>query len=501
EGRNATHQIKKMTKAQLLELRDRLYMQDEIPQDAFEGDLPPYFRPAEDSIEYQYMMERRRQLGGSIPKRNATPRKPLPLPSDESFAELAKGSGGQAVSTTMGFTRLLRNLARDEHFGKHVVPIIPDEARTFGMDSLFRELKIYASQGQKYQPVDHDLLLSYMEATDGQILEEGITEAGSMASFIAAGTAYATRGLPMVPFYTFYSMFGFQRVGDLIWQAADSRTRGFLLGATAGRTTLMGEGLQHQDGHSLVLASTVPAVQAYDPAFAYEVAAIVQAGIHRMYGQTSSEPGLDPDVFYYLALYNENFPMPARSDDPELTNGIMRGLYRFAPAPAAGKHATLLFSGSAFGAAEAAAATLLDRYDVGVELWSATSYKALREDALAVERWNRLHPTQPPRTPVVAHVLAESSGPVVAFTDFMKIVPEQIARWLPDRNFTPLGTDGMGRSDTREALRRFFEIDEGHVVVAVLSALAARGDIDADVVNKAIGEYDIDPDALDPYLI
>jgi pyruvate dehydrogenase E1 component len=498
EARNATHQIKKMTKAQLLVLRDRLYMQDEIPEDAFDGDLPPYFKPAEDSIEYQYMIERRRGLGGSIPKRNPNPRKALPLPADESFAELAKGSGGQAVSTTMGFTRLLRNLARDEKFGRHVVPIIPDEARTFGMDSLFRELKIYAAQGQKYQPVDHDLLLSYAEATDGQILEEGITEAGSMASFIAAGTAYATRGFPMVPFYTFYSMFGFQRVGDLIWQAADSRTRGFLLGATAGRTTLMGEGLQHQDGHSLVLASTVPAVQAYDPSFAYEVATIVQAGLQRMYGPQTD---VERDVFYYLALYNENMPMPARPDDPAIVDGIMRGLYRHAQAPEAGRRATLLFSGSAYLAAEAAAAALRDRYDVGVELWSATSYKALREEALATERWNRLHPTQPARTPLVTQVLAESQGPIVAVTDFMKIVPEQVARWLPDRTFTPLGTDGMGRSDTRDALRRFFEIDEGHVVVAVLAALAARGEIDADQVNKAIGEYDIDPDAVDPYLV
>ena len=494
EGRNATHQIKKMTKDQLIGLRDRLYMHDEIPDEAFEGDLPPYFRPAEDSIEFQYMMERRRALGGSIPKRRSAPRKPLPLPDPASFAELEKGSGAQSVSTTMGFTRLLRNLARDEHFGRHVVPIIPDEARTFGMDSLFRELKIYASQGQKYEPVDHDLLLSYAESADGQILEEGITEAGSMASFIAAGTSYSTRGFPVVPFYTFYSMFGFQRVGDLIWQAADCRARGFLMGATAGRTTLMGEGLQHQDGHSLVLASTIPPVQAYDPAFAYEVAAIVQAGLQRMYGQTDEEP----DVFYYLTLYNENFPMPVRPDVATLSADIMRGLYRYAPAPAAGKQATLLFSGSAYLAAAAARDALRDRYDVGVELWSATSYKALREDALAVERFNRLHPSAARRTPVVAELLADSPGPVVAVTDFMKIVPEQIARWLPGRDFTALGTDGMGRSDTREALRRFFEIDEGHVVVAVLAGLAARGEIDTDLVNKAISEYDIDPDALDP---
>ncbi|MFZ4812248.1 MAG: pyruvate dehydrogenase (acetyl-transferring), homodimeric type, partial [Ilumatobacteraceae bacterium] len=308
EGRNATHQIKKMNRDQLLALRDRLYLHGEIPESAFDGDMPPYFRPPADSVEYQYMMERRRALGGSIPKRRRAPRKPLPLPSDEAFVELRKGSGEQAVSTTMGFTRLLRNLARDEAFGRYVVPIIPDEARTFGMDALFRELRIYASQGQKYEPVDHDLLLSYVEASSGQILEEGITEAGAMSSFIAAATAYAHRGLAMVPFYTFYSMFGFQRVGDLIWQAADARARGFMLGATAGRTTLLGEGLQHQDGHSLVLASTVPPVQAYDPAFAYEVATIVQAGLHRMYGD--SRDGLDPDVFYYLTLYNENYPMP-----------------------------------------------------------------------------------------------------------------------------------------------------------------------------------------------
>ncbi len=495
EGRNATHQIKKMNKDQLLALRDRLYLHDEIPESALDGDLPPYFRPREDSVEYQYMMGRRRALGGSIPKRRTQPTKPLPLPSPSAFAELQKGSGGQAVSTTMGFTRLLRNLARDDDFGRHVVPIIPDEARTFGMDALFRELKIYASQGQKYEPVDHDLLLSYTEANNGQILEEGITEAGAMSSFIASATSYSHRGFPTVPFYTFYSMFGFQRVGDLIWQAADCRARGFLMAATAGRTTLLGEGLQHQDGHSLVLASTVPPVQAYDPAFAYEVAAIVEAGLHRMYGQTE----VDPDVFYYLTLYNENYPMPVAPDVPDLTAQIMRGLYRFAEAPDASRTATLLFSGSAHGAAQAAAAALRERYDVGVELWSATSYKALRENALAAERWNRLHPTQTPRTPLVTELMAGTPGPIVAVTDFMKIVPEQVARWLPGRNFTPLGTDGMGRSDTREALRRFFEVDEGHVVVAVLQALAGQGQVDADLVAKAIADYGIDPEGMDPY--
>ena len=500
EGRNATHQIKKMTKDQLLVLRDRLYMHDEIPDSAFDGDLPPYFRPAEDSIEYQYMMERRKALGGSIPKRTTRARKPLQLPDDSAFAELLTGSGTQAVSTTMGFTRLLRGLARDEKFGHRVVPIIPDEARTFGMDSLFRELKIYASQGQKYEPVDHEMLLSYAEAENGQILEEGITEAGSTASFIAAGTTYATRGVPMVPFYTFYSMFGFQRVGDLIWQAADARTRGFLLGATAGRTTLMGEGLQHQDGHSLVHASTVPPCQAYDPAFAYEVAAIVQEGLQRMYGGGSQ----DPDVFYYITLYNENYPMPVmpEGDPAAVRAAIMRGLYRWAPAPEGpSKHATLLFSGSAQGAARQAAGELAEHFDVGVELWSATSYKRLRENALEIERWNRLHPSQAPRTADVAQLLADSPGPIVAVTDFMKIVPEQVARFVPGRTFVPLGTDGMGRSDTRESLRNFFEIDLGHVVVGVLSALHATGEVDADQVAAAISRYGIDSETLDPYLV
>jgi len=374
------------------------------------------------------------------------------------------------------------------------VPIIPDEARTFGMDSLFRELRIYAAQGQKYEPVDHEMLLSYTEATDGQILEEGITEAGSLASFIAAGTAYATRGVPMVPFYTFYSMFGFQRVGDLIWQAADARTRGFLMGATAGRTTLMGEGLQHQDGHSLVLASTVPPCLAYDPAFAYEVATIVQSGMQRMYGGTHAEP----DVFYYLTLYNENQPMPAMPDDLDPEH-VVRGLYRWATAPEGSPaRATLLFSGSANLAAREAAAELAEHHGIGVELWSATSYKALRDEALAAERWNRLHPSQPARTPLVAELLAESPGPVVAVTDFMKIVPEQVARFLPGRTFVPLGTDGMGRSDTREALRRHFEIDAGHIVVATLHALAQTGEVPVEQVEAAVARYGIDPEAHDP---
>ncbi|HNJ96813.1 MAG TPA: pyruvate dehydrogenase (acetyl-transferring), homodimeric type [Ilumatobacteraceae bacterium] len=495
EARNATHQIKKMTKDQLLAMRDRLHLHEEIPDSAFDGDNIPYFRPSEDSIEFQYMMERRRALGGSIPKRVVRPRKSLGLPADTTFEELRKGSGGQEVSTTMGFTRLVRNLARDEAIGQHIVPIIPDEGRTFGMDSLFPALKIYASQGQKYEPIDHDLLLSYKESANGQILEEGINEAGAMASFIASGTSYATRGVPTIPFYTFYSMFGFQRVGDLIWQAADARARGFLMGATAGRTTLLGEGLQHQDGHSLVLAGTVPPCQAYDPAFAYEVATIVQQGVHRMYAPDNG--GQERDVFYYVTLYNENYTMPEMPEGLAPTD-VMRGLYRWQPArEGSQRQATLLFSGSAHAAARAAADELAG-LGIGVELWSATSYKALRDEALAAERWNRLHPTDPQRTPLVASLLADTTGPIVAVTDFMKIVPEQIARFVPGRQFVPLGTDGMGRSDTREALRRHFEVDAGHVVVAVLSALAAEGVASADEVRAAIARHGIDPDAVDP---
>ena len=492
EGRNATHQIKKMTDDQLLALRNTLHLENEIPDSALSGDNPPYYRPPVDSIEYQYMMERRRALGGSIPKRTTAARKPLLLPSPDAFSEFTLGSGKQAVSTTMGFTRLLRNLARDKSFGERVVPIIPDEARTFGMDSLFRELKIYASQGQKYEPVDHALLLSYAESTSGQILEEGITEAGSMASFIAAGTSYATRGVPMVPFYTFYSMFGFQRVGDLIWQAADARTRGFLLGATAGRTTLMGEGLQHQDGHSLLLASTVPACQAYDPSFAYEVATIIRQGINRMYGDQPE------DIFFYLALYNENYPMPAQGDSSTIEAEVMQGLYKWREAQGGKHRATILFSGSAHGAAQLAANELLERYDVGVDLWSATSYKLLREEALEIERWNRLHPGASPRQALVTRLLDGGAGPIVAVTDFMRMVPEQVARFIPHRSFTPLGTDGMGRSDTREALRRHFEVDMSHLVVAVLYELSQAGSIKHEVVQDAIVHYGVNPEALNP---
>jgi pyruvate dehydrogenase E1 component len=487
EARNATHQIKKMTAEQLRALRDRLQLHNEIPDDALEGDEAPYYRPPVESIEYQYMMERRRALGGSLPKRTVNTRRAIALPSNDAFNEFNDGSGDQAVSTTMAFTRLLRNLARDANFGSRVVPIVPDEARTFGMDSLFRELKIYASQGQKYEPVDHALLLSYAESAKGQILEEGINEAGAMASFTAAATSYSTRGVPMVPFYTFYSMFGFQRVGDLIWQAADNRARGFLMGATAGRTTLMGEGLQHQDGHSLLLASTIPACQAYDPSFAYETAAIVRHGINRMYGENPV------DIFYYITLYNENMLMPAKPSHVR-DEDIINGLYKFAEA-SGDVHASLLFSGSAYIEVAKAADILRTAYNINVDLWSATSYKSLRDDAIEVQRWNRMHPTETPRSSIVKSALGDGTTPVVAVTDFMRIVPEQIASELPHRRFIALGTDGMGRSDTRDALRRFFDTDAANIVVAVLTSLIGTNGITAETVANAISSLGIDPEA------
>jgi pyruvate dehydrogenase E1 component len=491
EGRNATHQIKELTNKQLLALRETLHLEEEIPEAALDGDKePPYFRPEPGTPEYAYLRARREGLGGSLPKRVVPPESGLRLPGADTYAEVYAGSGKVEASTTSAFTRLLRNLARAEEFGRHVVPIVPDEARTFGMDSLFRELKIYASKGQLYEPVDAAMLLSYSESQDGQILEEGITESGSLASWTAAATSYYNRGVPMIPFFIFYSMFGFQRVGDLIWNASDARARGFLLGATAGRTTLQGEGLQHQDGHSLVLASTVPVCQAYDPAFAYEVGTIIEHGINRMYG---SEP---EDVFYYITVYNENYAQPSKPEGVD--RGIVDGLYRWAPAPAEMEvDIKILFSGTANLAAREAAADLAANYGVGAELWSATSYKALREEALGVERWNRLHPDDAVRIPLVTRLLSHQPGPTLAVTDFMTLVPDQIARWVPDE-FVVLGTDGYGRSDSRHALRRFFETDTGHVVAGALSILARHGRVPVTAVDDAFARYDIDPDSPDP---
>jgi pyruvate dehydrogenase E1 component len=490
-GKNATHSIKKLTGEQLKDLRDRLQLHDEISDADLESGEPPYLRFANDSSEYRYLMERREALNGPLPSRGLPVRVPMALPDHSPFAEFDAGSGTIEVSTTGAFTRLIRSLSRDPNIGDRIVPIIPDEGRTFGMDALFKEIGIYAPHGQLYEPVDHNLILSYKESTDGQILEQGITEAGATASWIAAATSYATRGVPMIPFYAYYSMFGFQRVGDALWGASDAGARGFLLGATAGRTTLSGEGLQHQDGHSHVLASTIPACEAYDPAFAYEMATIIEAGIRRMYGEGE-------DVFYYLTLYNEPYVQPAK---PESTDsGIISGLYRFEDAPVGHDNAaTILFSGSAWQSAREARDELAERYGVAAELWSATSYKKLREDALGVDRWNRLHPTETPHKASVTTLLESSQGPIVAVTDYMRAVPDQIAPFVP-RSFTSLGTDGYGRSDTREALRSFFEVDADHVVIAVLSALARDGRIDASTVTEAIERYGIDPNSAPSWL-
>jgi len=490
-GKNATHSIKKLTGAQLKDLRDRLHLHDEISDADLESGEPPYLRFENDSPEYRYLMDHRDRLNGPLPSRGLPERLPMTLPDHSPFGEFDGGSGTIEVSTTGAFTRLLRSLSRDPNIGERIVPIIPDEGRTFGMEALFKEIGIYAPHGQLYEPVDHNLILSYKESTDGQILEQGITEAGATASWIAAATSYATRGVPMIPFYAYYSMFGFQRVGDALWGASDSGARGFLLGATAGRTTLAGEGLQHQDGHSHVLASTIPACEAYDPAFAYEMATIIEAGIHRMYGEGD-------DVFYYLTLYNEPYMQPAKPEGADV--GIITGLYRFEDAPDGhDNRATILFSGSAYGSAREACDELAERYGVAAELWSATSYKKLREDALAVERWNRLNPAETPRTATVTSLLDSSQGPIVAVTDYMRAVPDQIAPFVP-RSFTTLGTDGYGRSDTREALRSFFEVDADHIVIAVLSAMAREGTIDTSTVTEAIERYGIDPNSAPSWL-
>ncbi len=487
EARNIAHQAKKVSEQELAVFRDRLELP--IPDDRLAE--APYFHPGPESEEVRYMAERRAALGGPLPRR-VVRAEPLPSPAPEVDSEFAGGST-TAVSTTMVFTRVLRNLLRDPALGPHIVPIIPDEARTFGMDPLFNEVGIYAAKGQRYEPVDSELVLKYREAQNGQVLEEGITEAGSMASFQAAATSYATLGTPMVPFYIFYSMFGFQRTGDQAWAVGDARGRGFMMGATAGRTTLHGEGLQHDDGHSHVLASTVPNIRAYDPAYAYELAAIVRDGVERMYGRGE-------DVFYYVTLYNENYVQPPKPKGEDVDTAIVRGLYLLRPAPEIAKpagRARLVGSGSILQQVVAAQALLAERFDVAAEVFSAPSFQQLRRDALGVERWNRLHPDQAPRVPYVASVLGPDGGPIVAATDWMKAVPDMVARWLPD-DYVALGTDGFGRSDTREALRAFFQIDPPAIAAAVLSQLARSGSYSAPRAAKAIGELGIVPDGADP---
>jgi pyruvate dehydrogenase E1 component len=478
EGRNATHQMKKLTKPELKELRDRLYLP--IADKDLEGELPPYYHPGENSDEVQYMKERRAALGGSLPKR-VVRAKPLSLPAPEVYDELKRGSGKQAVATTMAFVRLLKDLLKDKGIGQRIVPIIPDEARTFGIDAMFPSAKIYSPFGQRYEAVDRDLLLSYKESEQGQILHEGISEAGSMGSVIAAGTSYATHGEPMIPVYVFYSMFGFQRTGDQMWAFGDQLGRGFLLGATAGRTTLNGEGLQHQDGHSLLLALTNPAAVAYDPAWSFEVAFIVEDGLRRMYGESPE------DVFYYLTVYNEPYPQPAMPEIDGLREGVLRGLYRYREAEGDGPQAQVLASGVAVRLALDAQRLLREDWGVSADVWSATSWNELRRDAVACEEHNLLHPDDR-RTPYVTQALSGASGPFVAVSDWMRAVPDSISRWVPG-DYASLGTDGFGRSDTRAGLRRHFRVDPESIALAVLIELAGRGEVHGDLPRQALERY------------
>jgi pyruvate dehydrogenase E1 component len=480
EGRNISHQQKKMNEKELREFRTRF----SIPVSDEEIAELPFCKPPPDSPEIRYLLARRKALGGFLPKREVKAPK-LELPRIADFGQAAlKGSGTREVSTTVAFVDLLKKLLNDRRIGKHIVPIIPDEGRTFGMESMFREYGIYSSKGQLYEPVDKESLNYYHEAKDGQILEEGITEAGSMASFVAAGTSYANVGVTTIPFYIYYSMFGFQRVGDQIWLAGDSRAKGFLLGATAGRTTLNGEGLQHQDGHSHLIASAVPNLLAYDPAFAFEIAVIVADGLRRMYDEGE-------DLFYYLTLHNENMPMPAMPEGVE--EGVVRGLYRFRAGPAGLAHkAHLLGSGAIMGSALKAQSILAERYGVSADVWSATSYKRLRSEALGCQRWNMLHPTDPPRRSHLETVLAGETGVFVAVSDNVKLVPDQIAPWVPGGLMT-LGTDGFGRSETRQNLRRFFEVDAECAVIATLYQLSRKGALPAQTVADAIRDLGVDP--------
>jgi pyruvate dehydrogenase E1 component len=484
EARNATHQMKKLTLADLKDFRDRLYL--DIPDSAIEDNpyLPPYYHPGENSDEMQYMLQRRKELGGFVPSRR-TRAKTLAIPDSKTFGDVKKGSGKQKIATTMAFVRLLKDLMRDKDFGARWVPIIPDEARTFGMDSLFPTRKIYSPHGQTYTSVDRELFLSYKEATNGQILHEGINEAGSTASFIAAGTAYATHDEPMIPLYIFYSMFGFQRTADELWAAADQMTRGFLLGATAGRTTLNGEGLQHEDGHSLLIAATNPAVVAYDPAFAFEIAYIVENGLHRMYGENPE------NVFYYLTIYNEPILQPAEPAEVDV-DGLLKGIYKYSPAPDTnGPKAQLLAAGTGMQWALKAQQLLAQDWGVGADVWSVTSWTELRRDAMAIEEHNLLHPGDQPRKPYIQQKLESTEGPVVAVSDWMRAVPDLISRWVPN-DYTSLGTDGFGMSDTRHALRRHFHVDAESITVATLRQLAAKGKVPAHVPAEAAKKYAID---------
>jgi pyruvate dehydrogenase E1 component len=484
EGKNITHQQKKMGDKALRAFRDRyrIPISDEDLQDA------PFYKPAENGPELRYMHERRKQLGGYLPARRQDDA-PLEVPGREIFANQLAGSGEREISTTMAFVRMLTALARDPKIGGRVVPIVPDEARTFGMEGLFRQLGIYAAEGQLYKPVDSDQVMYYREDREGQILQEGINEAGATASWIAAGTAYANHGINMIPFYIFYSMFGFQRVGDLLWAAADSQVRGFLIGGTAGRTTLAGEGLQHQDGHSHVLASTIPNCVAYDPAYAYELAVIVHDGLRRMVVEQEN-------VFYYLTVMNENYVQPALPEGAE--TGILQGMYLLRECPESDRpRVQLMGSGTILREAIAAADLLQSDFGVDADLWSVTSFGALRRDGLEAERWNTLHPEAPSRRSYVEQALAGRAGPVIAATDYVRSHAEQIRAFVP-RPYRVLGTDGFGRSDVRARLRHFFEVNRYFITIAALRSLAQEGAVPATAVRRAIEKYGIEPEKPDP---
>jgi pyruvate dehydrogenase E1 component len=487
EGKNITHQQKKLNEDELRAFRTRFG----IPIGDDEVAKAPFYRPPDNSPEMTYMMERRKQLGGFVPSRpiSCGPLNTETLP--ELFAEFHKGTEGRKASTTMAFVRILAKMLRDKEIGELVVPIVPDEARTFGMESLFRQVGIYSHNGQLYEPVDMDTLLYYKEAKEGQILEEGITEAGSMSSFIAAGTAYSTHCINTVPFFIFYSMFGMQRIGDLVWAAADSRSRGFMLGGTAGRTTLSGEGLQHQDGHSHLFSLAVPNLISYDPAFGYEIAVIIEDGIRRMYKNGES-------IFYYITVMNEQYEMPAMPDGAQ--EGILKGMYRLRPWPKSATHrAQLLGSGAILLEVLKAQQLLGEKYDVAADVWSVTSYQELYRNGHDAERWNRLHPTEKPRVPYVTQCLDGTEGVIVAASDYVKALPDSIDRWMP-RRLTSLGTDGFGRSESRASLREFFEVDARFITIATLDALARQGHINATAVQKAIKDLGVNPEKPNPRL-
>ena len=483
EGRNVTHQQKKLNEQELLNFRSKF----DIPIKDEDCILAPFYKPSENSEEIKYLKERREALGGFVPER-FTDNKKLLIPPLSNFKELLDGSNNRQISTTMAFVRFLTLIVKDKEIGKNIVPIIPDEARTFGIEPLFRQIGIYSHAGQKYDPVDSDQFLYYREATDGQILEEGINEAGAISSFIAAGTSYSNSLQPMIPFFIYYSMFGFQRIGDFIWAAADMRTKGFLLGGTAGRTTLNGEGLQHQDGHSHLIASTIPNLKAYDPAYAYEIAVIIQNGLKEMYEENK-------DIFYYLTLENENYVQPKMPNNIE--NGIIKGMYKIKKSSNLDLNVQLLGSGPILNEVIAAAKLLKNDWGIGSDVWSVTSYSELHKDAEEVNRWNLLNPEKTNKTSYLDECLINKNGPVIACSDYVKLVAEQISPYV-NCNFTSIGTDGFGRSGTRDELRDFFEIDRFHIALAAINSLYKQGKVKVEMVSELINKYKIDSNKINP---